>query len=79
MSTREQLMEQINVMPDEEVIDMLRMWESIMRMTQEQAQLKREAAWENLKKYHKSIHAEDGFDYKKELARYRDEKYANPG
>jgi len=80
VSTRERIMEQINVMPDEEVIDMFRMWESAMRGAQGYARKAQEPApGEILKEYRKGIHVEEDFDYKAELARYRDEKYADPG
>jgi len=81
MSTRERIMEQINSMPEADVIHMLRMWNSFMAIEQERAQEKQppSSAWDMLRKYHKSVHVDDDFDYKAELARYRDERYANPG
>ena len=77
MSARERVMEQINAMSDEDVIRMLRMWNSLLWMDQEHTQEQQAASpWDILRKYHKSVHVEDDFDYKAELARYRDEKYA---
>jgi len=34
--------------------------------------------WEVLEKYRGSVHVDDDFDYKAELGRYRDERYASP-
>ena len=80
MSTRERIMEQINLMPEDDVILMLRMWRNYLTIEQERAQDKQAPSpWDVLRKYHKSVHVEDDFDYKAELARYRDERYANPG
>ena len=80
MSTRERIMEEINLMPEDDVILMLRMWNNFITMEQERAREKQapSSPWDVLRKYHKSVHVEDDFDYKAELARYRDEKYANP-
>lgn len=82
MSTRERIMAQIGAMPEEDVIHMLRMWKTFTELEQERLQQQpgqTPSPWDVLRKYHKSVHAEDGFDCKTELTRYRDERYANPG
>jgi len=71
-------MEQISLMPEDDVILMLRMWNSFIAMEQERAQEKQapSSPWDVLEKYHKSVRRD--IDCKTELARYRDERYANP-
>ena len=77
MSARERVMEQINAMSDEDVIRMLRMWNSLLWMDQEHAQEppSEVSPWDVLRKYRASVTRD--IDYKAELARYRDEKYAH--
>ena len=68
-------MEQINSMPEDDIIRMLRMWRVFLEIEHERAKEKQgPPPGEILKKYHKSIHSD--IDYKAELASYRDEKYA---
>lgn len=77
MSTKERMMAQISAMPEDDVIRMLRMWNNFLAMEQERAQEKQPpgpSPWDVLRKYHKSVHRD--IDAKAELARYRDEKYA---
>jgi len=72
-------MEQISLMPEDDVIRMLRMWNSFIAMEQERAREKQapsSSPWDVLEKYHKSVHRD--IDCKAELARYRDERYARP-
>ena len=77
MGTRELILEQINSMPEDDVIRMLRMWNNFIAMEQERAQEKQAPSpWDVLEKYHKSVRRD--IDCKAELARYHDEKYANP-
>ena len=80
MSNRERLMKEINEMPDEDIANMIKMWNHFLWMERERAQEKQAPSpWDTLRKYRGSVHAEEDFDYKTELARYRDERYANPG
>ena len=80
MSTRERVMEEINAMTEEDMIRMLSMWYTARWMEKEMTQEKQDSSsWDVLEKYCGRLHVEDDFDYKAELARYRDERYANPG
>ena len=80
MSTRERIMEQINAMPEEDIIRMWNMWDTLLWVGREIAQDKQvPSSWDVLRKYRGGLHVEDNFDYKTELARYRDERYSNPG
>ncbi|MCL2195666.1 MAG: DsrE family protein [Oscillospiraceae bacterium] len=75
MSVREQTIALINEATDDEVAYFFHVLS--LRRLQEQ-QRKQATAWETLHKYRGKLHVGDDFDYKAELAGYRDERYANP-
>jgi len=71
---REQAISMINEAPEDAVIYIIG-WLMTHQQDEEHVQLKREAAWENLRKYHKSVHRD--IDCKAELHQYWEERYAS--
>ena len=72
---REQAIALINEASEDDVVYYISFIRDHQR-EQQQQDAKREAAWERLMKYHKSVHRD--IDCKAELAKYREERYANP-
>ncbi|MCL2447161.1 MAG: hypothetical protein FWD06_10395 [Oscillospiraceae bacterium] len=80
MSAKEHVLQEINLMPTDDVIEMFIMWKNHRNMLELEISKLNEtqepSPWEGLRKFRGTLKRD--IDIKKELAEYYDEKYTRP-
>ncbi|MCL2195669.1 MAG: hypothetical protein FWB76_06940 [Oscillospiraceae bacterium] len=79
MSAREKFLNEIHAMPEDDIINMMVMWNNYRQMLEFEraraSQPQQVSSWDVLRKYCGSINRD--INMKEELAQYHEEKYAS--